>query len=46
MKAINLKTIYGPKAFYEAIKAAFQSGHKVTTISGAANYAEWLLNNI
>lgn len=46
MKAIELKLKYGPKAFYEAIKIAFGSGHKVCTFKGACNYAEWVLNSI
>ena len=45
MKSINLKTQFGVKAYYEAVKCAFQSGHIVTTIKGASNYAEWLLTD-
>ena len=45
MKSINLKSKYGAKAFYDAVKCAFESGHIVTTFKGASNYAEWLLND-
>lgn len=45
MKAINIKVRYGAKAFYESVKIAFASGHRVATMAGAANYAEWLLKN-
>lgn len=45
MKAINLKALYGSKAFYRAIKAAFKSGHNVTNFNAACNYAEWILYN-
>jgi hypothetical protein len=45
MKSINLKVQYGSKAFYEAVKCAFASGHIVTTMKGASNYASWLLHD-
>ena len=42
-KAIGLKVKHGPKAFYEAVKVAFDSGHIVTTMHGASNYASVVL---
>jgi hypothetical protein len=45
MKAINLKVKYGSNAFYEAVKCAFASGHIVTNMKGASNYAAWVLHD-
>ena len=42
-KAIGLKVKHGPKAFYKAVKCAFDSGHIVTNMQGASNYASVVL---
>jgi len=43
MSAIQLKEVYGAAAFYAACKDAFTSGHTVTSMQAATNYARLIL---
>ena len=44
MKAIELKMKYGARAFYEAVKFAFNDG--CNSFKSASNLAEWLLYEV